>query len=134
MTHLLHTSSLLGHIWAARKSIFCACVVERSRHCRDNMMMSSFLLSPFFCTIFYIRTRTSNSSTEVSSSSQGQNISPVLHGYFRVFFIQGTFSDLLNNEPGTDLRICISVLSHTQTDINTCINTAHVLPVDLSLT
>lgn len=48
MTHLLHTSSLLGHIWAARKSI---CVVERSRQCRDNMM-SSFLLSLFFCAIF----------------------------------------------------------------------------------
>lgn len=54
MTHLLHTSSLFDHIWAGRKSFFsplCACVVERSRQCRD-IMMSSFLLSPFFCTIF----------------------------------------------------------------------------------
>lgn len=52
MTHLLHTSLLPGHIWADRKSFFfCACLVERSRHCR-NITSHPFLLSLFFCTLF----------------------------------------------------------------------------------
>lgn len=48
MTHLLHTSLLLDHIWASRKSVF-PCVAARSRHCRD-IGMSSLLLSLSFCT------------------------------------------------------------------------------------
>lgn len=47
MTHLLHTSSSSGHIWASRKSMF----LQRSRRCGDNMM-SSFLPSLFFRAIF----------------------------------------------------------------------------------
>lgn len=116
MTHLLHTSSLLGHIWASRKSILLRlCSGEEQTLQRQHDEVSS----TFSFLLYYF-------------SEQGPLIRALrcLHHHkdkILVLFYMATsgfslfwehFQIFLNNESGMDLRICISVLSHTQIDIN----------------
>lgn len=78
MTHLLHTSSLPDHIWAARKSIFLQlCSGEKQANAETKWWALFYFL---FSSILFFWGRT--------STSQGQIFRYIIHKFC---FIQGSF-------------------------------------------
>lgn len=106
---------------------FCACVVERSRHCREATWWGPFYF--LFSSVLFFRTMTSNLSTEVSSSSQGQILVQFYTGILGFIY---SANNLRFDESGLDIHMCISILflSHTQPHLNTSIYTVHVFHIN----
>lgn len=113
MTHLLHTSSLLGHIWAARKSILLRlCSGEEQAmqgHYEDLFSTFSFLLHCF---------SEHGPLIWAPRTNIGSTFTWLLDGYFQMFW---------KNDSSTDVRICMKQMQWIQDmySLSICLSRKH---------